>query len=437
MIVIDEALRRLEAEGRPVRVGIVGAGFMARGVVRQLWQALPGLRVVAIANRTPAKAHDALRRAGHEIVRDADEPEQLDRIVAQGGTAVTHDPDVLCVASEIDVLVEATGAVDFGAHVLTSAIANGKDVVSMNAELDATVGPILQLRAQEAGVLVTGADGDQPAVQANLARFVRGLGLTPLVHGNIKGLQDRYRTPATQAGYAAQWGQTPQMVTSFADGTKISMEQALVANALDLTIATRAMLGPHHSGHVDDLRDYFLNEVGIERLRELGGIVDYVVGAVPSPGVFVLAANDDPEIEVYLRYGKLGDGPLYSFYVPYHLTALEVPASIARVALFRDHVVSSRPVAPRVDVVACAKRDLKAGEVLDGLGGFSTYGLCERAELAAQDGLVPIGITEGARVRRAVARDEPLRRDDLELPDGRLVNQLRREQDERLGPHRR
>jgi predicted homoserine dehydrogenase-like protein len=429
VILIDEALRARAAEGRPLRVGLVGAGFMARGVARQLGRALPGLRLAAIANRTPAKAHDVLRHAGHDAIVDVDDPGALERVVADGGTAVTRDPAVLCAAAGLDVLIEATGAVEFGAHVLTAAIANGKDVVSMNAELDATVGPILQRRAREAGVVVTGADGDQPAVQVNLARFVVGLGLTPLVCGNVKGLQDRYRTPATQAAFAAQWGQTPEMVTSFADGTKISMEQALVANALDLTIARSGMIGPEFGGHVDDLRGTYLQEVGLERLRALGGIVDYVVGAQPSPGVYVLAANDDPEREVYLRYGKLGDGPLYSFYVPYHLTALEVHLSVARVGLFRDHVVTSLPRAPRVDVVTHAKRDLRAGETLDGLGGFLTYGACERAERVADEGLLPIGIAEGARLLRDVPRDRVLSHADVDLPDGRLVVELRREQD--------
>lgn len=429
MILVDEALRRREGEGRPVRVGMVGAGFMARGVARQVRHALPGLRLVGIANRTVAKAVDVLRAAGHDEVREVDDAEQLARAHAEGVPAAMQDPALLYASGLVDVLIEATGAIEFGAHVLTGAIAHGTDVVSMNAELDATVGPLLQHRARAAGVVVTGADGDQPAVQLNLVRTVRALGLTPLVCGNVKGLQDRYRTPATQARYAAQWGQTPEMVTSFADGTKISFEQALVANALGFTIARTAMVGPEFGGHVDDLRGVFLREVGLERLRELGGIVDYVVGASPSPGVHVLAVNDDPEREVYLRYGKLGDGPLYSFYTPYHLTALEVPLSVARVALFRDHVVTSLPEPPRVDVVACAKRDLRAGEQVDGIGGFMTYGVCERAGMAAADGLVPIGVLEGARLKRPVKRDAFLTRDDVDLPEDRLIVALRAEQD--------
>ncbi|MBA2665969.1 MAG: Gfo/Idh/MocA family oxidoreductase [Trueperaceae bacterium] len=429
MILVDEALAARESQGRPIRVGMIGAGFMARAIARQLRTALPGMRLVAIANRTPEKAVATFERAGDGEIRRVADARGLAESVAAGARAVTDDHRLLCSSPDIDVIVEATGAIEHGAHVITAAIEGGKDVVSMNVELDATVGPILQRRALAAGVVVTGCDGDQPAVQCNLVRFVRSLGLTPLVCGNIKGLQDHYRTPETQRGFAAQWGQTPEMVTSFADGTKISMEQALVANALGMSVARAGMLGPNHDGHVDDLREYFLREVGLERLRELGGVVDYVVGAAPSPGVFVLAANDDPEREIYLRYGKLGDGPLYSFYVPYHLTALEAPLSIARVALFRDHVVTAQPEAPRVDVVAHAKRDLRAGETLDGVGGFMTYGACERAEAVRERRSLPIGVAEGGRLLRDVARDAVLSDDDVGLPDDRLVVRLRREQD--------
>ncbi len=286
MIIVDEALRRREAEGRPVRVGMVGAGFMGRAIARQLLHAVPGLRLVAISNRTPERAHGVFRHAGHaaDEVRDVATVEALEDAIRAGVPAVTDDASLLCAAPSVDILLESTGAIDFGAWVITTAIEHGKDVVTMNAELAATVGPILQAKAAAAGTHLTGCDGDQPAVQLNLVRFVRTLGLTPLVAGNVKGLQDRYRTPKTQAQFAAQWGQTPEMVTSFADGTKISFEQALVANATGMTVARPGMVGPVFDGHVDDLRTTFLDEVGLDRLRELGGIVDYVVGRETRPG---------------------------------------------------------------------------------------------------------------------------------------------------------
>ena len=145
----------------------------------------------------------------------------------------------------------------------------------MNAELDGTLGPMLKLRADRAGVVYSASDGDQPGVQMNLYRFVRAIGVTPLVCGNIKGLHDPYRNPTTQEGFARRWGQNPYMVTSFADGTKISFEQATVANATGMTVARRGMLGHEHHGHVDELTERY----DVDELRELGGIVDYVVGA--------------------------------------------------------------------------------------------------------------------------------------------------------------
>jgi predicted homoserine dehydrogenase-like protein len=304
------------------------------------------------------------------------------------------------------------------------AIRHRKHLVLMNAEVDATVGPILKQHADRAGVILTGCDGDQPGVQMNLYRFVKSIGLTPLLCGNIKGLQDRYRNPTTQAGFAKQWGQTPHMVTSFADGTKISFEQAIVANATGMRVAQRGMIGHHFKGHVDEMTRMY----DIDQLRECGGIVDYVVGAVPSPGVFVFAARNDERQRVYLDYGKLGSGPLYSFYVPYHLTVFEVPLSVARVALFGDVVIAPAGP-PKVDVIAAAKIDLNPGDLLDGLGGYMTYGLCENAGACHGERLLPMGLAEGCRVTRRIQRDEVLRYDDIELPGGRLVEALRAEQD--------
>jgi predicted homoserine dehydrogenase-like protein len=308
--------------------------------------------------------------------------------------------------------------------VTLRAIERGRHVVTMNAELDGTVGPILQRYAQKAGVILTGSDGDQPGVQMNLVRFVRSIGLTPLVCGNVKGLQDRYRNPTTQAGFAARWGQNPYMVTSFADGTKISFEQAIVANATGMSVAKRGMLGLEHPGHVDELTQRY----DIEMLRANGGIVEYVVGSKPGPGVFVLATHDDPKQRHYLNLYKLGEGPLYSFYTPYHLCHFEVPLSVARVVLCDDPVLQPLD-GPLVEVVTLAKTDLKAGTVLDALGGYHTYGECENYPVARGQDLLPIGLAEGCRLKRDVAKDTALTRADVEIPAGRLVDRLRAEQD--------
>lgn len=425
MILVDTALRARAEAGEPVRFALFGAGFMGRGIANQVARYTPGMDLVVICNRTVQAAVDAYALAGVTDVTEVSTSAELDDVVRRGGHAVTDDPAVVCGSDHVQVVVEATGHVEYGAQVTVAAIEAGKHVVLMNAELDATVGPLLKRRADAAGVVVTGCDGDQPGVQLNLLRFVEQLGLTPRVAGNIKGLQDRYRNPTTQAGFAKQWGQTPNMVTSFADGTKISFEQAIVANATGMTVARRGMIGIEHRGPVDDMVGMY----DLDQLRELGGIVEYVVGGTPSPGVYVFAEATDRTQAHYLDYGKLGKGPLYSFYVPYHLTVFEVPLSVARVALFGDTVIA--PLAgPVVDVVTAAKIDSKAGEVVDGLGYYMTYGLCESYDVVRRDNLLPMGLAEGCVLRRDVAKDQVLTYDDVELPAGTLVHRLRAEQDE-------
>lgn len=196
MIIVDAALRKAAADGTPVRVALVGAGFMGRGLTNQVVNSVPGMELVAIANRTLAHAERAYREAGVTEYSDVSEAAGLDKAISNGQPAVTDDFAVVCEAESVDAVVEATGAVEFGCQVVVRAIENRKHVVLMNAEVDATVGPLLSRRARDAGVVLTGCDGDQPGVQMNLVRFVRGIGLTPLVCGNVKGLQDPCRTPA-------------------------------------------------------------------------------------------------------------------------------------------------------------------------------------------------------------------------------------------------
>ncbi len=428
MIIIDNALKAREARGEPIRVGMIGAGFMGAGLANQMVNSVVGMRLVAISNRHVERAAAAYRDAGVAPTTVASQGQLEDAIRAKR-PAVTEDAMLLCRSEQIDVLIDVTGAVEFGAHAVLEAFAHRKHVVLMNAELDATVGPILQTYANKAGVILTACDGDQPGVQINLHRYVTGLGLIPRLMGNIKGLQDRYRTPTTQKAFAERWGQNPSMVTSFADGSKISFEQAIVANATGMTVAKRGMLGFDHSGHVDELTTRY----DIDELRSLGGIVDYVVGSKPSPGVFCLAEHTDPKQRHYLNLYKLGEGPLYSFYTPWHLCHFEVPNTVARVALFND--AAGVPLGGAyVEVCALAKRDLRAGEVLDDYGEYMTYGEAERADVMRRDRLLPEGIVAGCRLKRAIAKDEAITYDDVELPAGRLVDRLRAEQDAVFAP---
>lgn len=421
-MVIDRLLKERAEAGNPIKVGMYGAGFMAKGITNQIVNSVPGMVLSVICNRNIEKAKAAYEIAGLDSVY-VGTVKELAQAIGEGKAAVTDKPELLYESDDLDCLIDATGAVEYGAHVSLGAIAHGRDMVTMNAELDGTVGPLLKTKADAAGVIFTACDGDQPGVQANLFRFVKSIGLTPLMCGNIKGLQDPYRNPTTQEGFAKQWGQDPYMVTSFADGTKISFEQAIVANGTGMSILKRGMTGYDHRGHVDDLTTMY----DVDALKAVGGAVDYVVGTKPGPGVYVLATHDDPKQQHYLNLYKLGTGPLYSFYTPYHLCHFEVPLSVARLVLLRDPVL--QPLGgPLVEVVATAKRDLEAGETIDALGGYLSYGQCERADVTAQERLLPMGVAEGCVLKHAVPKDHVLTYDDVLLPEGRIIDRLRDEQ---------
>jgi len=428
MFIVDTALKRREEEGRPIRVGLIGAGFMGRAVTNQIVNSVPGMRLVAVANRTLAHARRGYEEAGATEVVEARMQGQLEDLIRAGTPAITEDFELLCNSGQIDAILELTGTIDYAVRAALSAIAAGKHFITLNAELDGTVGPLLRRKAEAAGVIYSVTEGDQPGILMNLVRYVRAIGLTPLVCGNIKGLQDRTRNPDTQRGFAEKWNQGIGLVTSAADGTKISFEQAIVANATGMRVAKRGMIGREYDGHLDDLTQFY----DAEDLRANGGVVDYVVGTRPAPGVFVFGTHDDPKQRTFLKLYKLGDGPLYSFYVPYHLVHFEVPLSVARAVLFGDTVLAS-PDGIRVEVVATAKTDLKAGQVLDGFGGFLSYGEAENAPVARAEGLLPMGVAEGCVMARDVARDTTLTYADVILPEGRLIDRLRAEQDAMFG----
>jgi len=421
MIIVDTALKKREQKGNPVRVAIIGAGYMGRGMVLQILTAIPGMEVVAVSNRTLATARTAYEQAGVEHIEAVETVSELESAISKKKYAITDDAMLLCQAEGIDAVVEATGEVEFGAHVVMKAIEHQKHVILMNAELDAVVGPILKVYADKAGVIITNVDGDQPGVVMNLYRWVETIGYKPVLAGNIKGLQDHYRTPKTQKGFADAVKQKPKMITSFADGTKISMEMAVVANATGFRVGKRGMYGPE-CAHVTDAVNLFPTDQLMN-----GGLVDYILGAEPGPGVFVIGYNDNPIKQQYAQYLKMGDGPFYMFYIPYHLPHLESPITVARAVLFHD--AATAPIGgPVVDVITVAKRDLKAGETLDGIGGFHTYGDTENHDVCQSQNLLPMSLSEGCKLARDIPKDQALSYDDVILPDGRLVDQLRVEQ---------
>jgi predicted homoserine dehydrogenase-like protein len=423
MILVDTALQAREARGEPIRVAIVGAGFMSHGLANQIAHSVPGMRLVAISNRNIKRAIDVFQYCGYENVVAAQTQGRLDDAIRANRPVAAEDAFLMARSEFVDVLVDTTGSVEFGAQVVLEAFKHRKDVILMNAEIDATIGPILHVYARKYGVILSACDGDEPGVQMNLCRWVKGLGLIPRVIGNVKGLQDPYRNPTTQKDFAERWQQNPAMVTSFADGTKISCEQAIVANATGFKVRSRGMSrGLEYRGDIMQIGKSY----DIDELRQLGGIVDYVVGT-PLTKVYVLAEHADPKQQHYLNLYKLGEGPLYSFFIPYHLVHFEVPNAIARVVLFRDSVAP--PLAgPVVEVCAVAKRDLRAGDILDDYGMYMTYGEGVNADEMNERQYLPEGLVEGCKVKRDIKKDTVITYNDVNLPPGRLADRLRAEQ---------
>lgn len=432
MIIVDTALAKLAAENRPIRLAMIGAGFMGRGVALNIIQSTPGIELVCISNRNIDGARRAYAEAGVEDVVVISTAAELEDAIRGNKYAVTDNAFALCEADGVDAVLEVTGAIEFGAEIALRAIEYKKHILLMNAELDSTLGPLLKTKADKAGVVFTNVDGDQPGVIVNLFRFVKGLGVRPVLCGNVKGLQDPYRNPTTQQEFAKKWGQKPHMVASFADGSKISFEQAIVANATGMTVAKRGMLGPTVPSGTPLEKTVELYPM--EHLDQGPGIVDYVVGAVPNGGVFVLGMHDNPRQQHYLNLYKVGPGPVYCFFNPYHLCHFEVANTVARAVLFHDAAVA--PIGkPMVDVVATAKTDLSAGATIDGIGWYMTYGQAENADVVFRDKLLPMGLAEGCVLKRNVAKDQVLTYDDVELPAGRLCDQLRDEQNKLFFGH--
>jgi len=331
---------------------------------------------------------------------------------------------VLTACDAIDVIIEVTGTVGPGAGVALEAFDYGKHVVLVNAELDSLLGPLLKAKADRAGVVVTHTDGDEPGVAMTLLRYLRSLGLHPVAAGNIKGMVDYYRNPETQRAFAEKNDQDVRKVTSFADATKLSMETTVLANATGFHAGRRGMYGPA----CRDIRE-IANLLPADQMVSTG-LVDYAVGAAPHTGAFVIVHEESPLKKAQLAYYKLGNGPFYVFYTPYHLPHIQIASTIGRAVVHSDPTVA--PIAgPVCEVVTVAKRDLKAGERLDGIGGFCAYGLIDNATAARAIAALPIGLSEGCVLRRDISKDAVLSFNDVEAPVGREVEALWREQNAR------
>jgi predicted homoserine dehydrogenase-like protein len=416
---MTELLTRLESLSRPIRVAIVGIGSAGKGLFYQCG-ITPGIRCVAVADLNVAKAVEAAQVFGHSF-RVVDKPADLEDAVQRGAVAICAEGELLAQCESADVFIDASSAIADGGRFAVAALEAGKDVIMMNAEADLIFGPYLMHLASRHGVVYTSCDGDQPGCLRRLIDEVRLWGFELVMAGNIKGFLDRYSNPAKIIPEADKRFLDYKMCTGYTDGTKLCVEMALVANAFDLVTMVPGMRGPRASRLVEvfDLFDFAAIRAGGR------GVVDYVLGSRPYGGVFVVGYCDNKYQQSMLGWfpSEVGKGPFYVFDRPYHLVHIEAMRCVAEAFLDRQTLLQPTH-GFRTNVYAYAKRDLHKGEKLDGVGGYTCYGLIENcADNRVRPGL-PICLAENVVLQRDAAQDEKLFMEDVVYDPGRLDYQL-------------
>ena len=404
---MSDLLLRLSGLREPITVGIIGAGSMGHGLYYQS-SLTPGITCVALADIDLQRAISCPEAAGQRF-EVAETPEQMAHAIERQVVCVCSDGALISSCPGVDVVVEASSAIEAAGRFAEQALFHRKHLVLMNAEIDLIFGPYLALLAEENGVVYTSCDGDQHGVIKRLWDEVKLWGIEPVLAGNIKGFLDRYANPTTIIPEADKRRLDYRMATAYTDGTKLGIEMALVANALGLRTDVPGMHGPQAAYVREALRLFDLDACSTS-----GGVVDYLLGAEPGGGVFVVGRCEDAFQRRMLAYYKMGSGPLYVFYRPYHLCHIEAMRSIAEAYL--DGISLLEPnFGFRTNVYTYAKRTLRKGERLDGIGGYTCYGLIENAREPAPNRGLPICLAGGALLQRRVSRDEKILLEDVEI----------------------
>jgi predicted homoserine dehydrogenase-like protein len=422
--------RRLEREGRPICVGLVGSGEMGTDIVTQCDQ-MTGITVAAIAEINIDAARKALGIAGRppESFALVDSKGAFGTVLKAGKTAITSDARMVCTNDQIDVIIDATGRPAVGAEIGLAAMEHGKHLVMMNVEADVTIGAYLQHEAQRLGVVYTLGAGDEPSSCMELVNFVIGLGYPIVAAG--KGKNNPLNIEATPAQYmdeARRRNMNPRMLVEFVDGSKTMVEMAAISNATGLVPDCPGMHGP--AATLQQLETVLCPKADGGVLSRKG-VVDYSIGKGVAPGVFVVVEMAHPRLRERMHDLKLGAGPYYTFYRPYHLTSLEVPLSCARAVLYGT--ADMRPLPhPTSEVCAVAKKDLHPGDTLDSLGEYCYRAWIMTYEEAKASHAIPCGLLENAKVAQHVKKGELLTSANTAVDKSSRIVALRKKQDELL-----
>lgn len=427
MLGINRKLQELEQKGTIIKVGLVGAGQMGRGMVSQI-ESMAGMRVVITADIQLENAAKAYTKSGVSIsdVVKTDQAAEASEAVKAGKVVATTDAKLVTALPEVDVVVDATGVPDIGAKIAWDAILNKKHIVMLNVEADVTIGPLLKKMADASGVVYTGTAGDEPGAIMELYDFADALGFEVVALGKGKNNPlNLAANPDTAAEEAARKGASPKMLASFQDGTKTMVEMTAVANATGFLPDKPGM-----HGFVSDVKG--LPE--LFKLKEQGGkvdhkrIVEYINGI--APGVFAIVASEKEEVNHEMHYLSMGEGPNYVLYRPYHLTSLETPISIARAFIFNEATIAPWK-GLQAETVAVAKTDLEEGQFLDSIGGFTVYGTILSAQAAKDKQALPMGLVDRhVQLKRAIKKGEIITYGDVVQTKESTIWRLRRMQDE-------
>jgi len=426
MLNMNVKLMKRQEEGKIIRTGIVGAGQMGRGMVTQM-VLMQGIMPAIVSDINIDSAVHAFKYAGvsDDDIKIVDNLADANKWMEAGKYVATQDSNLIAQANLVECAIDATGVPDVGAKVATDAMDNKKHCVMLNVETDVVIGPYLKKLGQENGVIYTGSAGDEPGAVMELYTFAKAMGMDVQVMGKGKNNKLDYNcNPDTVLEEATRRKMSPRMLCSFKDGTKTMVEMTAMSNATGLI---PDIIGGHGiEATVKDLPNFY-------KLKKDGGIlnrhgvVEYVNGI--APGVFVAVSTNNAEITYQMQYHSMGPGPLWILYRPFHLCNLETPLSVAKAVI--DNEPTIIPLDGLVsECITVAKIDLKAGQNIDGIGGYTTYGSIASKTESDAKAYVPFGlVNKNARMLKDVNKGQLITQDMVALDTTTLIYKLRKEQD--------
>ena len=416
--------------GKPIRIGLIGAGEMGTDIVTQVAR-MPGIEVGALSARRLPNTFKAVRTAygDEDNAQEANTESAMTRAIESGKIAVTGDNDLILSKPLIDVIIDATGIPEVGAETGIKAIENGKHLVMMNVEADVTIGPYLKAQADKHGVIYSLGAGDEPSSCMELIEFVSALGYEVVSAGKGKNNPlDFDAIPDDYQAEADRRNMNVRLLVEFIDGSKTMVEMAAIANATGLVPDIAGMHGPRAA--LDQLSSTLIPQADGGVLTK-SGVVDYSIGKGVSPGVFVVAKMDHPRLNERLEDLKIGKGPYFTFHRPYHLTSLEVPLTVARVVLHgkSDMVPLPKPVA---EVCAVAKKDMQPGDKLDAIGQYCYRSWIMTTPEARSAKAIPCGLLQNGTVTAPIKKGELITYANAAPQPGSKIAELRALQDKMI-----